>query len=49
MEKKREKYINMKSENFGYETPGFWKYEEKKTLINDESFLKLPAVQTKKK
>jgi hypothetical protein len=36
---KKEKFIDTKNKNFIYETPGFWKYETKQNITDQESDL----------
>lgn len=46
---KKERFHNTKDKDFFCDTPGFWQYEKKWDVVDDESNLKTPGVGTRLK
>ena len=46
---KKEKYINSNNKNYSIETPGYWQYDQKSSVIDNETFLRLPQLNNNQK
>lgn len=46
---KKERYYNTNNKNYYSDTPGFWQYEEKSNIIEQETNLISPSIGTRQK